>query len=83
MLILMKIVISSQQVGNMIDRANFNIEAFEVRVSSRSSATSISLSLVEYESSKTSANCISGFPRTLVSEDQSRGKCILSPLPHS
>lgn len=61
----------------MIDRAAFDIEVFDVLISSRSSATTISLHLSEIERSESNPNCISGFPRTLVTEDQLRGKLFI------
>lgn len=60
----------------MIDRAMFDVESFEMHISSRSSATSISLCLSEPEHANTSPNCISGFPRTLMTEDELRGKSL-------
>lgn len=60
----------------MIDRAIFDLGKHEFRISSRLSSTCISICFSKPEVSDSNRYSISGFPRTLVTEDSLNGKVL-------
>ncbi|KAE8444662.1 hypothetical protein EG329_014318 [Mollisiaceae sp. DMI_Dod_QoI] len=66
----LKLLITPEKLDAMIERAHFDMDRFDIHISSRSAATNIALCLAEPEPLSSTLNCISGFPRTLITEDK-------------
>ncbi|KAE9377253.1 hypothetical protein N431DRAFT_542623 [Stipitochalara longipes BDJ] len=67
-----RIMLTPEKLNTMIDRGVFDLGQQDIKISSRQTSTTVSLSFAEYEQDQQELYCISGFPRTLVIEDSAR-----------
>jgi hypothetical protein len=80
-----KVPISEDVLKDMYIRGRFIMEPIHITVSKQLSKTTIYLCLQEgsYPHSGDSNLPLSGFPRTLMTEDLTQSKSCLAPNPHS
>jgi hypothetical protein len=64
----------------MIDRGVFSLGRQDLNISSKEASTTISLSFAGDEEAENDLYFISGFPRTLVTEDSAKGKILSCPI---
>jgi hypothetical protein len=68
-----------EEIAAMVNRATFDLDQFQIHISSKLSSTTISLWLLDNGNSDPQSYFISGFPRKLVLENTPRGQLSENP----